>query len=222
MFSKKNSLVLTDHSVIQPADAFKTIDFVFSGKSILLVDARVPRLSAWNECSLMNESHRTLLSSLRRKKSDGDWEYESDRAEVSEVLGAVPEDFRRHLYGVINEYQCALDALDALKRGTFPLFARAINRSHENMRDLYDISCPEIDWILKRLVEINPEPDSEHNPVCCGRITGQGFGRCLFAILDESNIPEFQKRLSEYTKIFGFRTTCFEVKSEDGVIVEKL
>lgn len=223
MFSRKGALVLTDHDAAsRPAQAFEIVDFSFPGKSVLLVDARVPRLTSWNERSLMSEPHRLLLESLRRPGAGGGWSYEDDRAEVSEALDSVPEDFRRRLYGVINEQRCALDALDALRRGAFPQFARAVNGSHENMRDLYDISCPEIDWILKRLVEINPTPDSEHNPVCCGRITGQGFGRCLYAILDGQNIPEFQKRLSEYTKIFGFRAACFEVRSEDGVIVERL
>ena len=39
------------------------------------------------------------------------------------------------------------------------------------MRD-YDISCPEIDWILKRVKEFEPNLDFVRNPVTCGRITG--------------------------------------------------
>ncbi len=226
MFSKKDSLVLTNHDSRHIAEAFELVDFPFSKslskKNILLVDAHVPRLTSWSERSIMKEENKKLLKLLRHARQDGSWKYEDDMAEIRDVLSSVSEDSRRHLYGVINEHKCVLSSLDALKEGVFSAFARAVNKSHENMRDFYDISCPEIDWILKRLVEINPNPDRDHNPVCCGRITGQGFSRCLFAILDDANVPEFEKRLSEYSKIFGFKADVLSVKSADGVIVERI
>ena len=85
------------------------------------------------------------------------------------------------------------------------------------MRDLYDLSCPEIDWILKRLQEINPNLEDSRNPTSCGRITGKGFGRLAYTILNRSDVDEFKKKLAEYERIFGFKTTCMEVKPAGGV-----
>lgn len=220
MFSEKNSVVLTNHSKRKLSqDSFSILNLDFSGKTILLVDAKVPRFSMWQEESIMTNEYKELLDSLKNSKQNiyGGWIYTEDRGEVTEALDNLKENDRRHLQGVINEHKCVLDAYDALQKGNFAMFAKAVNRSHENMRDLYDISCPEIDWILKRLVEINPNPDKEHNPVCCGRITGQGFGRSLFAIIDDNNLPEFEEKLSEYTKIFGFKTSCYKVEASNGV-----
>ena len=40
----------------------------------------------------------------------------------------------------MNEHKNVLDAQMAFEKNDFASFARAVNRSHENMRDLYDIS----------------------------------------------------------------------------------
>ena len=223
MFSEPGALVLTDHSKSVPfsSSSFGIMGVGFEGKNVLLVDAKVPRVSVWNESSVMSGEYYDALASLRIERSDvlGGWTYEDDRSEVNAVLSSMPEDIRRHLYAVMTEHRCVLDACSALSRNDYASFARSVNASHEAMTELYDISCPEIDWILKRLVEINPKPDRNHNPVCCGRITGQGFGRCLYAVLDDENIPEFNERLYEYTKIFGFKTSCYAVHPSAGVFV---
>lgn len=231
MFSEENSVVLTDHSKSIPytksafsTSSFSTAKFLFNDKIILLIDAKVPRFSVWNETYIMKEEYRKSLDSVRVYRSGilGGWNYDEGRGAVTDAIGEVPEDIRRHLQGIVSEHKCAMEAYNALLNNDYSSFAKAINTSHENMRDLYDISCPEIDWILKRLVEINPNPDNDHNPVCCGRITGQGFARCLYAILDKENIPEFMERLSDYTKIFGFKTSYYEVKPSAGVFVRDI
>jgi galactokinase len=147
----------------------------------------------------------------------GGWRYEENPHEVNLVLSILTEMIHKKLNSVIKEHQFVLDAWDGLEKGSFGKFARAVNHSHENMRDEYEISCPEIDWILKRLSEINPNNDDSRNPFNCGRITGKGFGRCLYAILDEKDVPEFNNKLSEFTKIFGFRTSSHIVVPSQGV-----
>ena len=87
---------------------------------------------------------------------------------------------------------------------------------YESLRDFYDLSCPEIDWILKRVNDIEPNLEIIHNPVSCGRITGKGFGRCVYAILRESDVEKFKQKLAEYEKIFGFHPSCYEVSTADG------
>lgn len=224
MFSEPCAVVISNHSDKKLSEtAFSVLDFNFTNKSIILLDAKVPRFSCWNEESIMKEEYRSILDSLKIKRDNvmGGWIYTEDKGELNEALGNLREDDRRHLLAVISEHKCVLNACNALKNEDFALFAKSVNKSHENMRDFYDISCPEIDWILKRLVEINPKPDSNHNPVCCGRITGQGFARCLYAILDDENLPQFEEKLAEYTRIFGFKTSCFKVLPVGGVKVMK-
>ena len=110
-----------------------------------------------------------------------------------------------------------LDAYAGITEGDFSTFARAVKRSHENMRDLYDISCPEIDWILKRVQELDQNPDDLRNPVNCGRITGKGFGRCTYSVLRSEDVDRYRQKLSDYERIFGFSPSCYVVKPTRGV-----
>lgn len=85
------------------------------------------------------------------------------------------------------------------------------------MRDLYNISCPEIDWLVKRVLEF--EITTSRKPTACSRITGKGFGRCLYTVLKTSDVEEFKKKIAEYERIFGFHPVCYEVKPAGGASV---
>ncbi|MBR1536077.1 MAG: galactokinase [Treponema sp.] len=213
--SEENKLVLTDYST----KSYELLPFDFPGKKIIVVDTKVPRVNIWDEEIIREGESALLLGELKDRKSyvRGGWTYEENPHEVNLVLSVAPEFIHQKLNSVIMEHKFVLDAWDGLEKGSFGKFARAVNHSHENMRDEYDISCPEIDWILKRLSEINPNNDDSRNPFNCGRITGKGFGRCLYAILDEIDVPAFNKKLVEFTKIFGFKTSVYDVKPSNGV-----
>ncbi|MCR4822772.1 MAG: galactokinase [Treponema sp.] len=213
--SEEKSLVLIDHAT----KSCQLLPFDYPEKKIVLVDAKVPRINIWNEEIIREPESALLLGELKERKSyvRGGWRYEENPHEVNIVLSIAPEMIHKKLNSIIKEHQYVLEAWDGLEKQTFGTFARAVNHSHENMRDEYEISCPEIDWILKRLSEINPNNDDSRNPFNCGRITGKGFGRCLYAILDEKDIPEFNSKLSEFTKIFGFKASSYIVEPAQGV-----
>jgi len=215
IYSKEGNLILTDHA----KSTYDLIPFPFEGRSILLTDARVPRITTWNEESLQQPENVLLLGELKERLSNiyGGWKYVEDSTEVNEVLSVVGEETKRRLVCIMNEHKYLLDAETAIRKVDFSSFARAINHSHENMRDQYDISCPEIDWILKRVQELDERPDDLRNPVNCGRITGKGFGRCLYTILRDEDIDKYKQKLSEYERIFGFKSECYIVKPSDGV-----
>lgn len=212
--SEEKSLILTDHS----SKTYEILPWNFN-KKILLVDAKVPRIEIWDENMIRQPEYALILGELKETKSNvkGGWIYEENPHEVNLVLSATPEPVHKKLNSIMKEHEYVLKASDGIRNGAFGSFARAVNMSHENMRDEYEISCPEIDWLVKRLLEIEPNNDDSRNPFTCGRITGKGFGRCMYAILDEHNVPEFKKKLVEFTKIFGAHATCYEVEPARGV-----
>ena len=215
IYSKDNSVVLTDYA----KNTCDIIPFSFGDRVILLTDARVPRVTTWNEESLQQPENVLLLGELKDQRSNvyGGWRYEENGAERNEVLSVVNEDTRRRLICVINEHRYVLEAHAGLVAKDFAMFARAVNHSHENLRDLYDLSCPEIDWLLKRVQELDQAPDDLRNPVNCGRVTGKGFGRCAYTILRAGDVDRYKEKLLEYERIFGFHASCYEVKPMKGV-----
>lgn len=214
IFSKENSLILTDHS----SKTYEILPWNFD-KKILLIDTKVPRIEIWNENLIRQPEYALVLGELKETKSNvrGGWIYEENPHEVNLVLSSTPEAVHKKLNSIMKEHEYVLKASEGIRSGSFGTFARAVNMSHDNMRDEYEISCPEIDWLIKRLLQIEPNSDDPRNPFTCGRIAGKGFGRCVYAILDDHNVPKVKEKLSEFTKIFGFHATCYEVEPARGV-----
>ncbi|GHV82616.1 hypothetical protein AGMMS49991_11740 [Spirochaetia bacterium] len=109
---------------------------------------------------------------------------------------------------VVEEILRVNEAGDALKEHDFSALSKVIFHSHESLRDLYEVSCPEIDWLVKRAQEIEG--------VFGSRMTGQGFGGCTYTIISEKAVEEYQKRLEDYERIFGFHPLTYEVKPAAG------
>ncbi len=219
LFSKKNNIIITDHF----KNTWDYVPFNFEDKKVLLVDTKVPRVTVWNEESLHEPQYALIMGDLRERKQNvyGGWRYIDDVTDINEQLSEVGEDARRKLLSVLYEHNDVLAAREGIEKGDFFKFARAVNHSHETMRDMFNISCPEIDWILKRVNELEPNLDFVRNPVTCGRITGKGFGRCLYAIMREGDVENFKAKITEFEKIFGFHPDVYEVEAADGAAMVK-
>ena len=219
LFAKKGNLIITDYF----KNTWDYVPFSFEDKKVFLVDTKVPRIAVWNEDSIFEPQNALLLGDLRERKPNvyGGWQYIDDETEINEELSVVSEDVRRKLLSILHEHSCFLEAREGIENNDFSKFARAINTSHETMRDMYNISCPEIDWILKRVSELEPNLDFIRNSVTCGRITGKGFGRCLYAIMRECDVENFKSKIAEFEKIFGFHPEVYEVETADGVSIVK-
>lgn len=219
LFSKKGSLIVTDHF----RNSYTNFSIPFENKKMLLVDLRVPRVSLWDEQTLFEPQYALILGDMRETKDRafGGWQYIDNVTDINEELSVVSEDTRRKLLCIMREHHDVLDAVKALEKNDFSRFARTVNHSYESLRDFYDLSCPEIDWILKRVIDIEPNLENIREPVSCGRITGKGFGRCVYTLLREEDVPKFKEKLGEYEHIFGFHPSCHEVRSEDGARVLK-
>ena len=219
LFSKKDNLIITDHNKM----TWDYVPFSFEDKKIFLIDTKVPRISVWDEERIFEPQNVLLLGDLRERRNNvyGGWQYINNVTDINEELSVVSEDTRRKLLCIMREHNDLLDAREGLEKVDFFKFARSVNHSHESMRDMYEISCPEIDWILKRVGELEPNLEMITNPVSCGRITGKGFGRCLYAIIRESDVEKFKAKLNEFEKIFQYHPECCEVVPSEGAGIVK-
>lgn len=212
LFSEPNSVVLTDYS----KQTFEIIPLDFEGYKIILTDAGVPRYAS--DEIVREPENALLLGDLkdRRRGVLGGWVYNTNPTEMNLELSVVSEDMRRKLLYIIYEHGCVLDAVDGIKKGKFAKFARAVNKSHVLLRENYNVSCPEIDWILKRVGELEPNLQDIREPVTCGRVIGKGLGCCLYAFVRDGDVETYKKNLLGYTRIFGLEPLMYEVKGAKG------
>jgi galactokinase len=198
-------LARKDHFLIVDSteNEVKLIKSPFTGFRFLLVDSRVPRMGAESEIASRRADILKGLEFLSQKLGGSGYkDYASN--DLLEVLGSFPEQIRRRSIHIVEEIRRVNDAADTLERADLASFAKIIYHSHESLRDLYEISCPEVDWLVKRAQEIEGAAGS--------RMTGIGFGGCTYTIIRRELVEEYKRRLEDYERIFGFRPVIYEVK----------
>jgi galactokinase len=194
-----------DHFLVINLDAgeVKLIKSPFARFVFILVDSRVPRMGTENEITSRRADILKGLKLLTKKNAGASFK-DFASSDLLEVLGDFPERIRRRSMHIVEEIRRIEDSAGALERSDLASFARIIYHSHESLRDLYEISCPEVDWLVKRAQEIEGAAGA--------RLTGLGFGGCTYTIIRRELAEEYKKRLEEYERIFGFRPAIYEVK----------
>jgi len=179
----------------------------FSQCKVVIADSRVPRIGIETELSIRRENIATAVEMLSQGRK-GATLREFATADLMDSMGNLPEKVRRRSLHVVQEMQRVSDAAELLRRADQTGFSKLIFHSHEGLRDLYEISCPEIDWMVKR---------AQETPRVFGaRMAGHGFGGCTYAIVKNDAVEDYRQRLDDYERIFGFHPLFYEVKLATG------
>jgi galactokinase len=190
-------------------DRRRAVPFLEGNNLVVLTDSKVPRMSVDGELKQRADDCMKCLAVLARGSPKTLRDFGPE--DVDELMGSLPESVRRRCLHVVEEIARVAEAEEALVKGDAASFGRAVNKSHVSLRNLYEVSCPEIDWLAKRAVEIDG--------VLCSRLTGKGFGGCTVSVMAEAALPEYRKRLEDYERIFGFRPTIHETRLAGGLRV---
>jgi galactokinase len=175
----------------------------FSKHKIMLFDSRVPLIDVESELRLRRRDIEKGFEMLSKKKQGFSFK-DYTISDLDELMGSLNEEVRRRSLFVVQEIGRIHEVEKALANKNEDIFARAIFHSHEGLRDMYDVSCPETDWLVKRAQEI---------PGIIGsRLTGKGFGGCTYAVIRTDVLDEYQKKFEDYERIFGFHPVAYEIQ----------
>tara|TARA_B100000941_G_scaffold282896_1_gene251855 strand:+ start:174 stop:1313 length:1140 start_codon:yes stop_codon:yes gene_type:complete len=118
-------------------------------------------------------------------------------------------EFKRALY-VSQENQRVLKSSKLLKTSNFVDFGKLMYKSHEGLKNLYEVSCNELDYLV--------DHSKKYNYVLGSRMMGGGFGGCTINLIKEDYIKSYIKIVSEkYLNKFKKKLTSIEVSIEDGI-----
>ena len=122
---------------------------------------------------------------------------------------ALPPSLRPFAQHVVNECDRAKRGVDLLKSGDLASFGRLMFEGHASLRDLYQVSSPELD----SLVEIAAGIDG-----CLGaRLTGAGFGGCTVNLVEVAQADRFSEELaSAYCRKMGREAEVWITRAADG------
>jgi galactokinase len=179
------------------------------GTAVVIADSGVRRslaTSAYNERRASCEEAVRLLSqhlpNIRSLRDISSVEFVA----YSEFL---PEITRKRAEHVVKEMARVEQAVICLKGEDAQLFGGLMYAGHNSLRDLYEVSCPELDILVQATRGI---------PGCYGaRLTGAGFGGCTVNLVDERKADGFIQRLGEeYERKTGRKASIYLCKASAG------
>lgn len=173
-----------------------------------LGENRVVIISSEVKRSLASSAYNTRRAECQEAVEHFSQYDDSVRAlrDVSAEMFAAHEDelsplVRRRCRHVVAENKRTLDATTALKKGNLDDFGRLMVASHESLRDDFEVSCKELDLLVKI---------ATNTPGVLGsRMTGAGFGGCTVSLVHDSAVPTLTENLGEYTSQTGLTPGVF-------------
>ena len=121
----------------------------------------------------------------------------------------LPAVIRKRCTHVVRENQRTIDLSHALVAGDWPRVGQLMRESHDSLRDLYEVSCRELD-IMVDAAEGLPG-------FVGGRMTGGGFGGCTINLVRESDAEEFAGKVADlYREATGILPQTYLCAAGDG------
>ena len=181
------------------------------------------------------DGYRIVLTNTNVKHSLGSSKYNERRMECEEgllILKSVipnvnqladisPEEFKLHkdlildpivqkrIQHVVYECDRVKKSAEALKNNEIAKFGEFMNESHDSLQYKYEVSCPELDFVVQEGRKIQG--------VLGIRMTGAGFGGCTVAIIKNDVADNYIETVGRtFTKEFGHNASFYVTEIGDG------
>jgi galactokinase len=119
--------------------------------------------------------------------------------------------FNRCKY-VVQENERVMKGSDDLQRGDMEAFGKKMFATHEGLQWLYEVSCPELDFLVDRA--------KTFHGIAGSRMMGGGFGGCTINLIESHLVGAFiEQTRTLYKKRFGIDLTYHVVKTGNGTSV---
>jgi galactokinase len=113
---------------------------------------------------------------------------------------------------VVTENQRTKEAKIAVRLGTWERLGELMNASHASLKDDFEVSCDELDFLVDKA--------QAYDGVYGSRMTGGGFGGCTVTLVQSKAVEDLVKHLKEeYKAKFEKDCDCFVTKPGPGVRV---
>ncbi|HVN56335.1 MAG TPA: galactokinase [Anaerolineaceae bacterium] len=128
--------------------------------------------------------------------------------EFNRLADHLPELVRKRARHVVEECARVDEAIQCLDRGDGAAFGRLMFAGHASLRDLYEVSIPELDLLVELAGSL---------PGCLGaRLTGAGFGGCTVNLVEEQHAEEFIQRLAAGYRAPGREAQVYLCRASRG------
>lgn len=176
--------------------------------SVVIVDSRVSRALASSRYGDRREECRRAVADVRTAMPD----VQSLRDVTPDMLAAcrpaMDDRIYRRARHVLDENARVRKAADALRDRRFVQFGALMNASHASLRDLFEVSSPELDTLVTAA--------QQTEGVLGARMTGGGFGGCTVNLVRTPSVEALKESLrASYRKAYGRSPDFYLVERND-------
>lgn len=205
-FGEKDKALLLDCNTLN----YDAVNCTLGDYSLVIINTNKPRKLSESKYNERQQQCQYALKSLQQKLTIKHLcDINADVFKQYEYL-IDNEASRKRAQHVIEENDRMTDAAQALSKNNLPAFGKLMYASHNSLRDLYEVSGPELDNIVKF---------AETCPYVAGsRMTGAGFGGCAIALVKTDQFKQFSKGVTEaYTSSIGYAPSVYKTYIGNGV-----
>jgi len=181
-----------DHAILLMCDTleYKHVPFRTGSYKLVIGNTNKRRGLVDSKYNERREQCTAALERLRSCKADLSYLAELTPSQFEDFKSALTDEtVRNRARHVIEENARVLASVEALTANDLEEFGRLMNLSHDSLRDLYEVSCDELDVMVEEARKI---------PGTLGaRMTGAGFGGCTVSLVHEDDVERFVREVGE-------------------------
>jgi galactokinase len=183
LFGRKDHVIRLDCQSL----AYAYFPFRMEGIRIVLLDTRVKHSLASSQYNIRRQQCEAGVRLVQKKHPAVRSLRDISPDMLLESVAPVDEILWRRCSYVVEENERLLAATEDLQRGDMASFGRRMFGSHDGLSGKYEVSCPELDFLVNQVRE---EPG-----VIGARMMGGGFGGCTINLVKEDAIDGLVQRL---------------------------
>jgi galactokinase len=180
-----------------------------AGIQAVICDTRAPRALAGSEYAERRAQCETGVQILAGLYPEVQALRDVRLDQLHRHAADLPDVVYRRCRFIVEENQRVLDMADALARGDRKEIRALTSQSYTGARDLYEISCQEMAWMVEAMTS---------GPGVIGaRQAGAGFGGCMVALVEESQVGHFARHVeAHYHAASGIEPQVYPVRAAAG------
>ena len=189
---------------------YKLIDAEFTPYKILLLNTNVSHNLASSEYNTRREECEQALALIQKDHPQYDFLADVPETIIETYKEKLSEKVYQRALFVSRENTRTLKAAELIQSGDIKSFGKLMYQTHEGLSKNYEVSCPELDF----LVDLSKDLPQ----VVGSRMMGGGFGGCTINLVEEGFVNEFMNLASKaYKQKFDINLTSILVATSNGV-----
>jgi galactokinase len=193
--------------------AFEYFPFNFPGYKVVLCNSMVNHSLASSEYNVRRQQCEEGVKAIQVNHPGVKSLRDADMTMLEEVRDQVAAKVFDRCNYVIAEIQRVQDATTFLKQGNLQQFGELMYATHEGLSKLYEVSCPELDFLVSLA--------RQREEVAGARVMGGGFGGCTINLVKAEKVTEYVAYIkSRYQDQYGKEPEVYVTTIEDGVSVQ--